>query len=105
MLWPTIWKTIVGLVFTGVLGVIMWPFRKAKKEMVELKSIIIDTHKELVEQRTNCLSTLQSQGESQVKLLEKAVEVLGDMRMDLAKQTGYLEAISLVPKRKVYARK
>ena len=89
---PTAFKAFVGLVLTGLLGVIMYPFRKAHKEWTALKSDIASTHAELVQQRTNCLTTLQQQGESQVKLLEKAVAALDGVRIDLAEQTGYLKA-------------
>jgi hypothetical protein len=36
----------------------------------------------LAEQRSNCLATLQTQGDAQVKLLTSAVEVLRDMHTD-----------------------
>ena len=89
---PLVYKTLVGIALTGLLGVFMWPFRKARKEWVALKNEQASIHAELVQQRTNCLTTLQQQGESQVKLLEKAVAALDGVRIDLAEQTGYLKA-------------
>jgi hypothetical protein len=102
---PLVFKAVVGIILTGLLGVIMWPFRRARKEWVALKDDISATHKELVQQRTNCLSTLQQQGEKQVELLEKTVEVLNGVRIELATQTGYLSAAQPVLRRRAVAKK
>lgn len=97
---PSIFKAAVGLVVTGLLGVVMWPFRKAHKEWIALKDEVTATRTELTQQRTNCLSTLQTQGEEQIKLLSKTVEVLEGTRLDIAQQTGYLSAIAAQPARR-----
>jgi hypothetical protein len=76
----------------------MWPFRKARKEWITLKEEQSKIHSELVQQRTNCLTTLQQSNQQQVKLLEKAVDILEGVRLDLKEQTGYLKASS-VPRR------
>jgi ABC-type enterochelin transport system substrate-binding protein len=68
----------------------MWPVRKAKKEWVALKTNLQETHKELVQQRTNCLTTLQQQGETQIELLGKTVAVLDGLRLDTREQTTML---------------
>ena len=96
---PLVYKTAVGLVFTGLIGVIMWPFRKAHKEWNALKVEQAAIHAELVQQRTNCLSTLQSQGETQIELLGKTVAALDGVRLDLAEQTGCLRALTAQPLR------
>lgn len=85
----------------------MWPFRKAHKEWTSLKENIEATHKELVQQRTNCLVTLQSQGATQIELLGKTVAALDGVRLDLAEQTGYLRAPMAIPprRRRVTAKK
>ncbi len=70
----------------------MYPFRKAKKEWQVLKTAIASTQAELELQRTNCLTTLQSQGEKQVELLGKVSNTLDGVRLDLAEQTGFLRA-------------
>jgi hypothetical protein len=87
---PVALKTVLGLVFTGLIGAIMWPVRKAKKEWVALKTNLQETHKELVQQRTNCLTTLQQQGETQIELLGKTVAVLDGLRLDTREQTTML---------------
>lgn len=79
----------------------MWPVRKAKKEWVALKTNLQETHKELVQQRTNCLTTLQQQGETQIELLGKTVAALDGVRLDLREQMGILR----VPPRARVARR
>lgn len=98
---PVALKTVLGLVFTGLIGAIMWPVRKAKKEWVALKTNLQETHKELVQQRTNCLTTLQQQGETQIELLGKTVAALDGVRLDLREQMGILR----VPPRARVARR
>lgn len=93
-----LYKALYGLVVAGVGALIMWPFRKARKEWVTLKDAVASTHAELVQQRTNCLQTLQNQGETQITLLTKAVDALDGVRLDLKEQTGYLMA-SAMPRR------
>lgn len=75
----------------------LWPFRSARKEWASLKNEQALIHQELVTQRINCLTTLQQQGESQVKLLEKAVAALDGVRLDLAEQTGCLRTLTAQP--------
>jgi len=103
---PYVAKALIGLAISGALGVIVWPFRKLKAEWVEMKKDQASIHSELVQQRTNCLTTLQLQGEEQVKLLSKAVDILDGVRLDLAEQTGYLKAFVPAPRtRKAAAKK
>ena len=92
LLWPYILKALVGTAIAGAGALLMYPFRKAKKEWDELKSKIESAHTELVQQRTNCLTTLQDQGAQQIELLSKSVEILDGVRLDLAEQTGYIKA-------------
>lgn len=97
---PFVFKTVVGLVITGLLGVIMWPFRKAHKEWVDLKDEVSATRAELEKQRTNCLTTLQTQGVEQIRLLSDTVKILEGTRLDIAAQTGYLSAMASQPVRR-----
>lgn len=71
-----------GLLTTvlGFLGKLAWGTIKHDRKM------LADIHNELTLQRTNCLSTLQSQGERQINVLEKI-----DDR--IAEQTGYLKGV------------
>lgn len=89
---PLVLKGFVGIVLTGLLGILMYPFRKINKEWKALRGSIEDTHTELTQQRTNCLATLQKQGEEQIILLTRTVSALDGVRLDLAEQTGYLRA-------------
>ena|ERR1022692_4484561 len=95
---PLVFKATVGFVITGLLGVIMWPIRKVRKEWSGLTSKLDAVHTELVTQRQNCLGTLQEQGKIKIELLGKTVAALDGVRLDLAEQTGYLRASAcLVP--------
>ena len=83
------------IVITAIIGVggsaLMYPFRKIKQEFAEAKEALSAVHEELVAQRTNCLSTLQTTGAEQVKLLEKAVDVLEAMHLDQRTLLGRLD--------------
>lgn len=98
---PLIFKSVVGLVITGLIGVIMWPLKKAKKEWQGVKESLSAVQKELGIQRSNCLETLQRQGDQQIELLGKTVAALDGVRLDLATQTGYMaaQASQVIPKR------
>lgn len=98
---PSVMKTAIGLLITGLLGVIMWPIKRASKEWKSLKEEQSAIHAELVKQRENCLSTLQRQGEVQITLLGKMSSTLDGVRLDLAEQTGYLRAGSAPIRRRV----
>ena len=100
VLWPYIYKALVGLALTGLGGLLVWPFKKAKKEWASLKDAVSSTQAELVLQRTNCLSTLSSQGVEQIKLLGKVSETLDGLRLDTQAQTGFLQGMSMAPIRR-----
>ena len=101
---PLALKAVVGLIITGLLGVIMWPLKQAKKEWVNLKAGLAETHAELITQRTNCLQTLQSQGDRQIELLGKVSDTLSGMALSQAEMTGYLRA-GATPMRRRTAKK
>ena len=103
-LWPYVTKALVGLLIAGIGAAFMWPIRKARKEWVSLKDTTQAIQNELAQQRTNCLTTLQQQGEKQIELLSKAADTLDGVRLDLAEQTGYLRASS-APACRVRAKK
>ena len=103
---PLLIKAAAGLVITGLLGVIMWPFRKARKEWIELKKDQASIHAELVQQRTNCLSTLQMQGDRQIELLGEVSKTLTGMALSQAEMTGYCKAnTGCMPMRRRRAKK
>ena len=91
---PLFLKAAIGLVFTGLLGVFMWPFRKARKEWIALKNEQSSFHAELVTQRTNCLTTLQTQGDRQIELLGTMSATLTGMALSQAEMTEYCKANS-----------
>jgi hypothetical protein len=93
-------KTAVSAAVGVIMAILIWPFRKARKEWIELKNEQALIHEELVKQRTNCLSTLQNQGVEQIKLLGNTVAALNGVRLDLADQTGYLRAMTAQPPRR-----
>ena len=104
---PTVVKWVIGLILTGLIGVFMYPFRRARAEWIALKKQGKNAlkeeqgkiHAELVTQRNNCLATLQSQGVTQIELLGKTVAALDGVRLDLAEQTGCLRAMTAQPPR------
>lgn len=66
-------------------------FSKFKHEWKSKSEMLKAVHTELAQQRTNCLTTLQSQGDEQVKLLTKVSETLDDMRLSQSEMVGYLK--------------
>jgi hypothetical protein len=95
MVIPVIHDFVHEIVVTVIIAVggsaLMYPFRKIKQEFAEAKEALSAVHKELVAQRTNCLSTIQTTGAEQVKLLEKAVDVLEAMHLDQRELLGRLD--------------
>jgi DNA mismatch repair ATPase MutS len=68
----------------------MYPIRAIKKEWANLNKKIEAAQEELVHQRTNCLSTLQAQGEKQVTALDKIADTLSLMHLDQKETLGML---------------
>lgn len=96
---PAVLKSVISIVVGGALTLAFWPLRKARKEWAELKKETVNIHSELVQQRTNCLTTLQAQGSTQIELLGKTVSALEGVRLDLAQQIGCLQALTAQPLR------
>jgi hypothetical protein len=78
-------------------GIAMWPIRKVSGAYQEFTGKLDGISKELSTQRTNCLATLQGQGDKQIELLSKTVDTLDGVRLDLREQTGYLRAAAPAP--------
>ena len=70
----------------------MYPIRKVKKAYQELMAAVNTTNAELVTQRENCLKTLATQGDEQVKLLGKAVSALESIHLGQVEMSGYIKA-------------
>jgi hypothetical protein len=71
-------------------AVAMWPINQAKKAWKNLTAQLTHLQTELEEQRTNCLETLQQQGEKQIELLGTANTILTKMHDSQLEMTGYL---------------
>jgi uncharacterized membrane-anchored protein YhcB (DUF1043 family) len=99
VIWRLIDKALIGLAITGIGALIMWPLKTAQKEWTALKQSITDAHTELTQQRTNHLTHIENDGAKQVELLGKTTELLEGIRLDLREQTGFLQALSLSPRR------
>ena len=82
VLWHFVSKALIGLALTGLGGLIVWPFKIAKKAYVELLTAVNSTKAELCIQRESCLNTLSQQGEKQIELLDKMNTTLTDMHLD-----------------------
>lgn len=74
------------------MAIVLWPFRKARREWMVLKAEQASIHSELVQQRTNCLSTLQHQGDTQIELLGKMAGTLENIALSQAEMTGFCKA-------------
>lgn len=80
----------VSILGSLVIGVIALPIRKVKNAWVDLTNKLDAVHVELATQRNNCLTTLQAQGETQIALLTKIADALGEMRLDAKETAGFL---------------
>lgn len=96
--------SVVHAIYQGILAgalslggwVIMFPLRtitkSIRKEWKEKSGLLQEVHTEMKLQRTNCLTTLQAQGEEQIELLEKAVSTLESIHLSQAEMAGYMKA-------------
>jgi len=78
--------------------------RKVKAAYVELTEAVQSTKDELTKQRSNCLTTLQAQGDAQVKLLTKVADTLDSIHLETKAQTGFIQGLAS-PRRATAARK
>ena len=74
----------------------MFPVRtlieKAKEFFAGFDSRLKGIEVELSTQRTNCLTTLQSQGAEQVLVLREVAKTLTDMHLDQKEMAGYIKS-------------
>jgi len=91
-----LYKAAASAAVGVVMAIILWPFRKARKEWVALKEEQASIHAELVTQRTNCLSTLQRQGDTQIELLTKVAGSLENIALSQAEMTGMCRTNTMV---------
>jgi len=84
-------ELIITVILTIGGTVLMWPFKRAKKMIEDAKASLDMVHSELVTQRSNCLATLQAQGERQIEVLEKMSTTLSDIHLDQKQTLGMLQ--------------
>lgn len=74
---------------------ILFPVRtlysKVKEIVDNYKESMKEMKEELITQRTNCLTTLQTQGEEQIKVLNKVSSTLEAMHLAQVEMTGYMK--------------
>ena len=83
-------ELVSTVLVSALIGGIVYPFKSAKKKWEGMISKLDEVHSELKAQRTNCLSTLQNQGDKQIELLRDTVKVLNDMHLDQRELLGKL---------------
>ena len=99
-------KALMTLAVGGLGYIIMFPVRKARAEWISLKETTAKIYEELSQQRTNCLTRLQSQGDEQIKLLGKMADSLDGVRLDFSEHRAYVQGLVQSPRRtKAYAKK
>lgn len=85
----------IGLVLAVGGWILMFPVRtliaKAKELLDTFDKRLSSMQSELVQQRTNCLTTLQNQGDKQIEVLEKMSGTLEQMHLSQAEMAGYFK--------------
>jgi hypothetical protein len=89
-------SAFAGLAATAIVGILVFPirtfFKNVRDEWRSATQKLAGVEKELNIQRTNCLTTLQQQGDRQVELLEKVSNTLSEMHLDQRESLAYLKA-------------
>jgi hypothetical protein len=75
-------ELVSTILVTAFIGVITMPFRKVMQAYKEAKAALENISNELLSQRTNCLNTLQNQGEAQITLLTQIGSTLQNIQLD-----------------------
>jgi hypothetical protein len=88
-------EAVSGAVLSVLGWIVFFPVRtvytKASAEWFRATAQLDEVNKELTTQRTNCLQTLQNQGDTQIGLLKETVKVLNDMHLDQRTLLGRLD--------------
>ena len=85
-----LYKVAASVAVGVVMGIILWPFHRIKKEWTGFKEEQATIPSELVQQRENHLTHIEQYGKTQTELLEKMCGVLDGVRLDLREQTVIL---------------
>jgi hypothetical protein len=86
------YKLAASAAVGAIMAIILWPFRKIKKEWAVLKTEQASIHTELVKQRENHLTHIEEYGKRQIELLGEVSKTLTSMALSQAEQTGYCKA-------------
>jgi hypothetical protein len=86
-------KTFISLAVTVAGGALMWPFKAIKRKGEEITKELKAVQAELTTQRTNCLNTLQSQGEKQISLLERMADTLDKTHETQMSMSGFIQGM------------
>jgi hypothetical protein len=86
-------KIVVSLVVTAVGGALVWPFKTIKRKIEEFTVELKAVQSELVTQRTNCLTTIQNQGVTQITLLERVADTLDKTHETQIAMSGYIQGM------------
>jgi hypothetical protein len=81
-------EIVVSIMVSGFLGGVMYPFRKIKEGWKNTQAKLDAVSVELTTQRTNCLTTLQRQGDAQIEILKDVSQTLRDMHLDQKELLG-----------------
>lgn len=92
---PLIREGITSVVL-GVAGwLLLFPIKALIKSIhtrwAKAVTTLDTVQNELVLQRTNCLTTLQSQGNQQIEILEKVASTLDHIRESQVEMVGYMK--------------
>jgi hypothetical protein len=92
---PLVHQLIHEIAVTVIIAIggsaLMWPYKAIKKEFAEAKSALEAVHEELLTQRMNCLTTLKTQGDTQIEVLKEVASTLKDMHLDQRTLLGRLD--------------
>lgn len=91
----------IGVVLTAGGWLLMFPIRnlaeKVKKFLESYEHRLDRMESELTTQRTNCLATLQKQGDEQIKTLDRMASTLDKMHESQIEMTGYWKGMNHRP--------
>ena len=86
-------KLLVSVIVTAVGGALVWPFKAAKSALKTATDRLVAVEKELVVQRTNCLSTIQRNTETTNEILERVADTLEKTHDEQVKMSGFIQGM------------
>ncbi len=86
-------SALAGTAFSFLIWLVLFPLKAAYRDWMKQTERLDSIKSELEVQRTNCLATLQRQGERQIASIDKAVDTLNEIRIGQAELNGVLKGI------------